>query len=62
MSDDERKKEQLEIARIITQCKMHGNFSAGTTNKEMFIPVIMSNDCRDQVIQNLKDSLDFCRL
>jgi hypothetical protein len=41
---------------------MHGNYSVETTGRELFIPVIMSNDCRDQVITSLLDELDFCRV
>ena len=41
---------------------MHGNYSVETTGRELFIPVIMNNDCRDQVITSLRDALDFCRM
>ena len=40
---------------------MHGNYSVEKTGKELFIPVIMNNDCRDQVITSLRDALDFCQ-
>ena len=60
MNEVEIKKEFSEINRIIESCKHHGNYSVQSSGKNLFIPVIMSNDCRDQVIESLAWALTFC--
>ena len=49
-----------EINRINREAIDHGNFRIINSENSHLLPVVMSNDCRDQIITQIQEMLSFC--
>ena len=54
------KQELKEINRINREAIDQGNFRIINSENSHLLPVVMSNDCRDQIITQIQEMLSFC--
>ena len=62
MFEDKEKLEQemKEIQRINKQAIDHGSYFFYNKWEAHMLPIVMSNDCRDQIILQIQEMLNFC--
>ena len=49
-----------EIHRINKEAMEHGSYRITNSEHSHLLPIVMSNDCRDQIIQQIQEMLNFC--
>ena len=50
-----------EIKRINKEAIEHGSYRITNSENSHLLPIVMSNDCRDQIILQIQEMLNFCK-
>ena len=60
-SEERRKKEKEEILRLIDVVTTQGTFKITNEGESYLQPVLISNDCRDELVKSLESTLNQCK-
>ena len=54
------KKEIEELGKINKLAEIHGNYRIENQENSHLLPIFMQNDCRELIISQIKDIVNFC--
>ena len=60
LKEKENEREKQEIEKVIDNVISHGSYWIGNSEKAYLAPVLISNDCRDEVLKNLSRTIETC--
>ena len=60
-SKEQNEVEKQEIHRMIEAIQAYGSYNFSNCDEAYLQPILISNDCRDEIIRNLEKTLEFCK-